>query len=141
MPNPTSPRASRVWSQPPLRQASIQRDCTSTSPTLRHVADQLRPSTTGGLTFPPELDPAGMRELPSEQKAMSMRQRHTAEQNVGLLRQAEAELAHDRSVGEICPGLRISEASYDRWRSEYGGLKVDQARRLKELERENARLK
>jgi transposase-like protein len=46
-----------------------------------------------------------------------------------------------RSVGEICRGLGISEASYYRWRSEYGGLKVDQARRLKELERENARLK
>lgn len=43
--------------------------------------------------------------------------------------------------GEICRGLGISEASYYRWRSEYGGLKVDQARRLKELERENARLK
>jgi putative transposase len=70
-----------------------------------------------------------------------MRKRHTTEQIIGLLRQAEVELAHGRSVGEICRGLGVSEASYYRWRSEYGGLKVDQARRLKELERENARLK
>lgn len=70
-----------------------------------------------------------------------MRKRHTTEQIIGLLRQAEVELAHGRSEGEICRGLGVSEASYYRWRSEYGGLKVDQARRLKELERENARLK
>jgi putative transposase len=72
---------------------------------------------------------------------MGMRKRHTAEQIIGLLRQAEVELAQGRSVGEICRGLGISEASYYRWRSEYGGLKLDQARRLKELERENARLR
>ena len=70
-----------------------------------------------------------------------MRKRHTTEQIIGLLRQAEVGLAQGRSVGEICRGLGVSEASYYRWRSEYGGLKVDQARRLKELERENARLK
>jgi len=70
-----------------------------------------------------------------------MRKRHTAEQIIGLLRQAEVELAQGRSVGEICRGLGVSEASYYRWRSEYGGLKLDQARRLKELERENARLR
>jgi putative transposase len=70
-----------------------------------------------------------------------MRKRHTAEQIIGLLRRAEVELSQGRSVGEICRGLGVSEASYYRWRSEYGGLKVDQARRLKELERENARLK
>lgn len=70
-----------------------------------------------------------------------MRKRHTTEQIIGLLRQTEVELAQGRSVGEICRGLGVSEASYYRWRSEYGGLKVDQARRLKELERENARLK
>lgn len=70
-----------------------------------------------------------------------MRKRHTTEQIIGLLRQAEAELAQGRSVSQICRGLGVSEASYYRWRSEYGGLKVNQARRLKELERENARLK
>ncbi len=70
-----------------------------------------------------------------------MRKRHAAEQIIGLLRQTEVELAQGRSVGEICRGLGVSEASYYRWRSEYGGLKLDQARRLKELERENARLR
>ena len=44
-------------------------------------------------------------------------------------------------MGEICRGFGISEASYYRWRAEYGGLKLDQARRLKELEKENARLR
>ena len=69
------------------------------------------------------------------------KKRHTAEQIIGLLRQAEVELAQGRTVGEICRGLGISEASFYRWRAEYGGLKLDQARRLKALERENARLK
>jgi transposase-like protein len=70
-----------------------------------------------------------------------LRKRYTAEQIIGLLRQAEVELAQGRTVGEICRGLGVSEASFYRWRTEYGGLKLDQARRLKDLERENARLK
>jgi hypothetical protein len=64
----------------------------------------------------------------------------TPEQIIGLLRQAEVELARGRTVGEVCHGLGVSGASFYRWRSEYGGLKVDQARRMKELVRENARL-
>ncbi len=64
----------------------------------------------------------------------------TPERIIGLLRQAEVELAKGRTVGEVCRGLGVSEASFYRWRSEYGGLKVDQVRRMKELERENARL-
>lgn len=51
------------------------------------------------------------------------------------------ELAQGRTVGAICRGLGVSETSFYRWRSEYGGLRVDQARRLTEPERENARLK
>ena len=69
------------------------------------------------------------------------KKRPTVEQIIGLLRQAEVELARGRTVGEICRGLGVSAASFYRWRAEYGGLKVDQARRLKDLERENARLK
>ena len=65
----------------------------------------------------------------------------TPEKIIGLLRHAEVELAQGKTVGEICRGLGISEASYYRWRAEYGGLKLDQARRLKELEKENARLR
>jgi transposase-like protein len=56
---------------------------------------------------------------------MGMRKRHTTEQIIGLLRQAEVELAQGRSVDEICRGLGVSEARYYRWRSGYGGLKVD----------------
>lgn len=70
-----------------------------------------------------------------------MKERYTAEQITGLLRQAEVELVQGRSVGEACRGLGVSVASYYRWRPEYGGLELDQARRLKELERENARLR
>ena len=65
----------------------------------------------------------------------------TPERIIGLLRQAEVEPANGRTAGEVCRGLGVSEASFCRWRSEYGGLKVDQARRMKELEPENARLR
>ena len=65
----------------------------------------------------------------------------TSEQIIGLLRQAEVELAQGRTVSEVCRRLGVSDATYYRWRAEYGGLKVDQARRMKDLERENARLK
>src|SRR5919199_456914 len=67
--------------------------------------------------------------------------RFTPEQIIELLRQAEVELAQGRTVGEVCRTIDVSEQTYYRWRNEYGGLKVDQARRMKDLERENARLK
>ena len=67
--------------------------------------------------------------------------RLTPEQIIGVLRQAEVELAQGRTVGEVCRGLGVSQPSFYRWRAEYGGLWVDQVRRMKELERENARLK
>lgn len=69
------------------------------------------------------------------------RKRDTVERIIGLLRQAEEELAQARTVGEVCRRIEVSEATFYRWRTAYGGLKVDQARRLKDLERENARLK
>ena len=67
--------------------------------------------------------------------------RHSAEQIVRKLRTAEVELARGATVKDVCKKLDITEQTYYRWRKEYGGLQVDQARRLKELERENARLK
>jgi transposase-like protein len=67
--------------------------------------------------------------------------RHTAEQIIGKLREAEVALAGGQTVLEICRTLGITEQTYYRWRKEYGGLKVEQARRLKELERENTRLR
>ena len=69
------------------------------------------------------------------------RKRHSAEQIVRRLREAEVALARGASVKEACRELEITEHTYDRWRREYGGLKLDQAKRLKQLEKENVRLK
>lgn len=69
------------------------------------------------------------------------RKRYTPEQIIGMLREAEVRLSQGETVGTICRTLGISEQSYYRWRREYGGLRVDQAKRLKELEKENARLR
>jgi putative transposase len=69
------------------------------------------------------------------------RKRYTPEQIIGMLREAEVRLSQGATVGSICRELGVSEQSYYRWRREYGGLKVDQAKRLKDLEKENARLR
>lgn len=63
------------------------------------------------------------------------------EQIIGMLREAEVRLSQGASVGELCRGFGISEQSYYRWRREYGGMEVSQAHKMKELERENARLR
>jgi putative transposase len=70
-----------------------------------------------------------------------MKKRHTPEQIIRMLRQAEAELAAGASVPEIAKRLEISEATFHRWRNQYGGMNTDAMKRLKELEKENARLK
>jgi transposase-like protein len=69
------------------------------------------------------------------------KKRFTTEQIIGMLREAEVRLSQGQTIGLICKGLGISEQSYYRWRRDYGGLKLDQAKRLKDLERENERLK
>ena len=69
------------------------------------------------------------------------RKRHTAEQIIGKLREAEVELAKGQTTAEVVRKLEIAEQTYYRWRKEYGGLRVQQAKRLKELEKENSRLK
>jgi len=69
------------------------------------------------------------------------RKRYTSEQIILQLREAEVELAKGQSTTEVCRKLGITEQTYYRWRKEYGSLRVDQVRRLKNLERENARLK
>jgi len=68
------------------------------------------------------------------------RKRHTAEQIIRKLREAEVELAKGQTTNEVVRKLGITEQTYYRWRKEYGGLRLDQAKRLKELEKENARL-
>ena len=63
------------------------------------------------------------------------------EQIVTLLRQIEVEVANGKATPQACRDAGITEQTYYRWRKEYGGMKQDQARRLKDLEKENARLK
>jgi len=69
------------------------------------------------------------------------RKRFTVEQIINHLREADVLLAQGRTVGEVCRRIGVSEQRYYRWRKEYGGPKVDQAKRLKDLEAENARLR
>ncbi len=69
------------------------------------------------------------------------RKRHTAEQIIGKLRTAEIELAKGLGTAEVVRKLGIAEKTYYRWRKEYGGLRLDQATRLQELEKDNTRLK
>jgi transposase InsO family protein len=64
------------------------------------------------------------------------RKKHTVEQIIGKLREAEVQLGQGLTVGDVCRSLGITEQTYYRWRKEWGGLKLDQAKRLKELERE-----
>jgi putative transposase len=65
----------------------------------------------------------------------------SAEQIIAKLREAEIELARGRKVPEVARKIGVTEQTYYRWKKEYGGLRIDQAKRLKELEKENARLK
>ena len=69
------------------------------------------------------------------------KKRHTAEQIISKLREAEVSLAKGQSLAKVVRKLGITEQTYYRWRKEYGGLRTDQAKRLKELEKENSRLK
>lgn len=69
------------------------------------------------------------------------RKRHKPEEIIGKLREAEVLIAQGRSVADAAKTIGVTEQCYYRWRREYGGLKLDQARRLKQLERENTRLR
>jgi transposase-like protein len=67
--------------------------------------------------------------------------KHRPEQIIKKLREADAMLAADKSIGQVCQALEVSEQTYHRWRAQYGGMKAEEAKRLKELEEENKRLK
>jgi putative transposase len=69
------------------------------------------------------------------------KKRHTAEDLVTKLREADVLLAKGQSIGEACRQLQISDQTYYKWRKEYGGLQVDQAMRFKAREQENTRLR
>ena len=69
------------------------------------------------------------------------KKRFTAEQIISKLREAEVDQAKGRTVAQACKKIGVTEQTYYRWRKEYGGLRMDQAKRFKELEKENTRLK
>lgn len=69
------------------------------------------------------------------------RKRHGPEQIIAKLREADAMLTAGASIGQVCQRLEVSEATLHRWRNQYGGMKAEAARQLKELEIENRRLK
>ena len=66
---------------------------------------------------------------------------HSSEEIIRKLRQADVLLHTGKVVSEVCRELGVTDSTYYKWRKEYGGMKIDQARRLKDLERENSRLK
>lgn len=67
--------------------------------------------------------------------------RHTPDQIISKLREADAMLGTGSTIGQVCQKLAVTEATFHRWRNQYGGMKANEAKRLKELEQENARLK
>jgi putative transposase len=67
--------------------------------------------------------------------------KHTPEQIIAKLREAEAELNAGQTIGHVCQKLGVSEPTFHRWRNQYGGMKSEAAKKLKELEQENLRLK
>lgn len=69
------------------------------------------------------------------------RRHHSSEQIIRLLRQADVLLGQGQTIGEVCRELKISDATYYNWRRQYGGMQISQAKRLKDLEKENSRLK
>jgi len=69
------------------------------------------------------------------------RKRHSPDQIIRKLREADAMLSQGQMIAPVCQALEISEQTFHRWRNQYGGMKADEARRLKELEMENTRLK
>jgi putative transposase len=69
------------------------------------------------------------------------RTRHSPEQIIAKLREADALLGGGATLGQVCQKLGVAEATFHRWRNQYGGMKANDAKRLKQLERENARLK
>ncbi len=70
-----------------------------------------------------------------------MSRNYKPEQIIGKLREAEVLISQGQTVAQVCRVIGVSEQSYYRWRKEYGGLRTDQAKRLKDLEKENGRLR
>jgi putative transposase len=75
------------------------------------------------------------------EKGYPMKKRHSSEQIVKMLREGQAKLGEGRTVEDVCREMGVSEATYYKWRKSYGQMQVDQVKRLKDLEKENGRLK
>src|SRR5271157_5349627 len=82
-----------------------------------------------------------MPQVGARRTAQMKQRRHTPEQVIRKLAEADKLLAQGKTIEEVARHLEISEQTFHRWRNQYGGMKADDAKRLKELERENARLK
>ncbi len=76
-----------------------------------------------------------------ERGTQMKQRRHTPEQVIRKLREADRLLGEGKVIAEVARALEVSEVTYHRWRNQYGGMKADDVKRLKELERENQRLK
>ena len=75
------------------------------------------------------------------EETIMARKKYTSEQIIGLLREAEVLLSQGHNVQHVAKHIGVTDQTYYRWRKEYGGMKLDQAKRLKDLEKENSRLK
>ena len=105
-----------------------------------HHIEHLEP-TSLILTCPALFVPSELIEIGLERSLEMRKKRPTPEQIVTLLRQIEVATSQGKSIAIACREAGISDQSYYRWRKEYGGLDLDQARRMKDLEKENSRLK
>ena len=98
--------------------------------------------TDAELTCPPRTGPGVMLVLGLKERGVKMaRRKHTAEQIINKLREAEVAISAGSTVAEVSRQIGVTQQTFYRWRTEYGGLKIDQARRLKQLETENGRLR
>ena len=108
--------------------------------TLRFPTDYLL-TRVFGIDLPPENWSRCNVRLGPQRGGHMARNRHTAEQIINKLREAEVGLSQGQTVAQVSRGMGVSEQTFYRWRNEYGGLKIDQVKRLKQLETENTRLK
>ena len=90
------------------------------------------------LTCPPKTGPGSMLVIWPERGNQMASKRRTSEQIIAKLREAEVGLAQGQTVAQVCKAIGVTEQTFYRWRNEYGGLKLDQVKRLKQLEKENS---
>jgi putative transposase len=82
-----------------------------------------------------------LRGLEGRRRLLMKGKKHSPEQIIRKLQEADALLAVGKTIGQVCQALEVSEPTIHRWRNQYGGMKAQEAKRLRELEEENRRLK